>query len=95
MDLFSLKGKSVAVTGASSGFGHHFAGVLADAGATVVLGARRTDKIAGRVDEINESGGKAIGVTLDVRDPESCQAFLETAQQECGQIDDQIPMMHL
>ena len=39
---FDLSGQVVAVTGASSGFGHHFAGVLANAGAKVVLGARRT-----------------------------------------------------
>ena len=64
MDLFSLKGKNIAITGASSGFGHHFAGVLADAGARVILGARRTDKISDRVIEINENGGQAMGIPL-------------------------------
>ena len=87
MNLFSLEGKTVAVTGASSGFGHHFAGVLADAGATVVLGARRMDKIADRVSEINDGGGSARGVTLDVRDPASCQAFLEEAKAISGHVD--------
>ena len=78
VELFDLTGKNIAVTGASSGFGHHFAGVLAAAGASVVLGARRTEKIAERVDEINEAGGggKAAGLELDVNIPESCQAFL-------------------
>ena len=53
MELFSLKGKTVAITGASSGFGHHFAGVLAKSGASLILGARRLDKIQDRVNEIN------------------------------------------
>lgn len=87
MDQFSLQGKVVAVTGASSGFGHHFAGVLAVAGASVVLGARRTDKISARVDEINASGGKAIGVALDVTDPEACRQFLEAAESAFGPVD--------
>ena len=47
-EIFSLSGKTVLVTGASSGFGYHFAGVLAEAGARVVLGARRVDKIQAR-----------------------------------------------
>ena len=53
MELFRLDGKTVAITGASSGFGHHFAGVLANAGANVVLGARRREKLDARVAEIN------------------------------------------
>lgn len=87
MNLFSLKGKNIAVTGASSGFGHHFAGVLADAGASVVLGARRTDKIQARVDEINQQGGHAIGVPLDVNDGDSCANFLDNAVAETGRLD--------
>ena len=87
MDLFSLKGKNVAITGASSGFGHHFAGVLAEAGARVVLGARRTDKVAARVDEINGNSGEAIGITLDVTDPDSCTAFLSQSEEAFGPID--------
>ena len=87
MDIFSLEGKSVAITGASSGFGHHFAGVLASAGAKLVLGARRTEKIQARVDEINASGGSARGITLDVRDPDSCADFLDKAQAAWGSVD--------
>ena len=55
----NLENKTIAITGASSGFGHHFAGVLAGAGARVVLGARRVDKLEGRVAEIQASGGQA------------------------------------
>ena len=87
MDLFSLKGKNIAITGASSGFGHHFAGVLADAGARVVLGARRTDKISDRVAEINENGGQAMGIPLDVTDPDSCAGFLSKAEETHGSVD--------
>lgn len=87
MDLFSLKGKNIAITGASSGFGHHFAGVLAGAGANVILGARRTDKIADRVSEINESGGQALGIPLDVTVPDSCADFLLQAEDAFGPVD--------
>ena len=87
MELFSLEGKTVAITGASSGFGHHFAGVLANAGASLILGARRLDKIQDRVRDINGSGSAALGVALDVRDPDSCESFLSTAQKEYGKID--------
>jgi NAD(P)-dependent dehydrogenase (short-subunit alcohol dehydrogenase family) len=87
VDLFSLKGKNIAITGASSGFGHHFAGVLADAGARVILGARRTDKISDRVAEINENGGQAMGIPLDVTDPDSCAGFLSKAEETHGSVD--------
>ncbi len=87
MDLFSLKGKNVAITGASSGFGHHFAGILSKAGANVLLGARRIDKIDQRVSEIKKAGGQAIALPLDVRDSDSCQNFLVQGQQTLGSID--------
>ena len=87
MDRFSMAGKNVAITGASSGFGHHFAGVLAEAGANVILGARRTEKVAARVDEINNAGGKALGLELDVRDADSAANFLAAAEEAFGPID--------
>ena len=87
MDLFSLSGKNVAITGASSGFGHHFAGVLTGAGASVALGARRADKIAARVGQIQDAGGQAVGLSLDVRDLESCERFLADAESAFGPVD--------
>jgi NAD(P)-dependent dehydrogenase (short-subunit alcohol dehydrogenase family) len=87
LDQFSLQGKNIVVTGASSGFGHHFAGVLANAGATVVLGARRVDKIQARVDEINGAGGRTLGIALDVNDAASSAAFLDGAEEAFGPID--------
>ena len=87
LDRFSLNGKTIAVTGASSGFGHHFAGVLAAAGARVVLGARRTDKIDARVNELKTSGAEALGVALDVCDRQSMAGFLDAAWDTFGSLD--------
>jgi len=87
LDRFRLDGKTVAVTGASSGFGHHFAGVLASAGANVVLGARRVDKIEARVDELKQGGTRALGLALDVCDGDSLAAFLDAAWDEFGSLD--------
>jgi NAD(P)-dependent dehydrogenase (short-subunit alcohol dehydrogenase family) len=66
-----MTGKVALVTGASDGLGRHFAQTLAGAGATVVLGARRADKLADAVAEILERGGSAIPVTIDVTDEAS------------------------
>ena len=60
MQTFRLNGKHVVISGASSGFGSHFAGVLAGAGARVVLGARRTEKVEARVAELRDAGGEAL-----------------------------------
>lgn len=87
MQSFRLDGKHVVITGASSGFGSHFAGVLADAGARVVLGARRVEKVQDRVDEIRAAGGEAAGARLDVRDAASIREFLDSAENEFGPID--------
>ncbi len=87
-ELFSLQGKTVAVTGASSGFGHHFAGVLAAAGANVVLGARRADRVAARVEALNaERPGSAVGCRLDVLSPDSIRDFLISGEQAFGRVD--------
>ena len=84
---FDLAGQVVAITGASSGFGHHFAGVLASAGAKVVLGARRTEKLNARVEEITSKGGEAIAATLDVREKDSVASFLDAAFNKYGRLD--------
>jgi NADP-dependent 3-hydroxy acid dehydrogenase YdfG len=59
MDIFSLKGKVAALSGASTGIGRHMAGTLAAAGAKVVLGARSVTKLEERVAEIRAAGGEA------------------------------------
>lgn len=77
---WSLNGRTALVTGASSGLGRHFAGVLAAAGASVVLAARRTDRLRDACAEIEAAGGTATAIALDVTDPESvAAAFAEFA----------------
>ena len=84
---FDLTDKVIAITGASSGFGHHFAGVLAKHGATVILGARREEKLTERVAEITASGGKAHAARLDVRESDSIKAFIDLAFNDFGRLD--------
>ncbi|MCA0891798.1 SDR family oxidoreductase [Qipengyuania flava] len=79
--------KIVLITGASSGIGEATARVLADAGMTVVLGARRTDRLEAIKGEIEADGGKALVRQLDVTNRENMQAFAQYALDECGRID--------
>ncbi|HVT77443.1 MAG TPA: glucose 1-dehydrogenase [Acidimicrobiales bacterium] len=65
MDLFSLEGKTAIVTGASSGIGVQMAHALHDAGATVVLAARRADRIKALADELERSLPLACDVAVD------------------------------
>ena len=82
-DIFSLNGQVALVTGASSGLGRAFAGYLADAGAQVVLGARRADKCAEAAAEIGDS---AMAVALDVTDADSIEAALDAAEKAFGPV---------
>ncbi len=86
LEPFSLEGKVAMVTGASSGFGEHFAQVLAKAGAKVVLGARRTEKLKAVTDAINADGGQAVAVTMDVTDSASITAAFDEAEKAFGLI---------
>ena len=61
-----LSGKTAMVTGASSGFGAHFARVLASSGAHVIVAARRMAPLEELVHDIHESGGHASAIQLDV-----------------------------
>jgi len=61
LNPFRLDDKNIVITGASSGFGRHFAGVLCEAGTNVVLGARREEKIQARVDEIHATEKRPLG----------------------------------
>lgn len=81
-----LEDRSILITGASSGIGAHFARVCSRAGAHVVVGARRVDRLAALVDEIVADGGKATAIELDVADEASVAAGFERAETEAGPI---------
>ncbi len=81
---FLLEGRVALVTGASSGFGRHFAPVLAHAGAKVVLAARRTDLIEQEARRIRDDGGEALAVTMDVTDSASIAAALDEIEAQFG-----------
>ena len=86
-DLFSLDGKVAIVTGASSGLGVAFAQGFAEAGADVVLGARRADKLADTAALVEKAGRRAIAVATDVASPEDCQALVDSAMETFGRVD--------
>ena len=80
-ELFSLNGKTVFITGASSGLGQHFARLLVQAGAKVILGARRVDKLLKIVDELKLQGGEATALEIDVTNRESIQRCFDNIAQ--------------
>lgn len=82
-----IKDKIVVVTGASSGLGEATARLLSAQGATVVLGARRADRLKTLVKDIEARGGKAIALETDVTRAEQVKALVDTAVQSCGRID--------
>jgi NAD(P)-dependent dehydrogenase (short-subunit alcohol dehydrogenase family) len=84
---FSLAGKTVLITGASSGIGAHLARVASQAGARVVLGARRVERLQQIADDIREAGGEALAVALDVTDRDSVEAAFDAAQAAFGVVD--------
>jgi len=82
-----IKGKVIAITGASSGIGEATARLLAQRGAHVVLGARRTDRLESLVSAIRADGGSARYRALDVTNREDVEAFVNFAQSEFGKVD--------
>ncbi|MFT4287209.1 SDR family NAD(P)-dependent oxidoreductase [Nocardioides sp.] len=87
LDLFRLDGKVAVVTGASSGLGVAFAQNLAEAGADVVLGARRVDRLRETAASVERTGRRALVVETDVSDPDSCTALVDAAMAEFGRVD--------
>lgn len=87
LDSFRLDGKIVIVTGASSGLGVAFAQAFAEAGADVVLGARRVEKMAGTAALVEAAGRRALTVMTDVAVPEQCQALVDAAMEAFGRVD--------
>ena len=83
----ALNNKVAIITGASSGIGEAAALALADAGAAVVLGARREDKLKALADRINSNGGRAVYRKTDVTSSSDVQALVDLATSEFGGLD--------
>src|SRR6266404_9799 len=87
MEMSNITDKVVIITGASSGIGESTAKLLAEQGAKVVLGARRSNRIDAVVQEISASGGKAIGFATDVTKRAEVEALIQGAVDGFGRVD--------
>ena len=83
----NIAGEIVVITGASSGLGEAAARLLCARGASVVLGARRLDRLRALADELIRSGGKALAMETDVTRREQVQALVDAAVKAYGRID--------
>jgi len=85
--MLNIQDKVIVITGASSGIGEATARLLAERGAKVVLGARRTERLAVIAEEINSAGGHAQFRALDVTDQQDVQRFVDFAVEHYGRVD--------
>jgi NADP-dependent 3-hydroxy acid dehydrogenase YdfG len=85
--MLNVENKVIAITGASSGIGEASAKLLAQNGAKVVLGARRTDRLEKIVEAIQSSGGIAEFKAVDVTDRQDMKAFIHFAKEKFDRID--------
>ena len=83
----AFDGKTIVITGASSGLGEAMAREYSKLGARVVLGARNEQKLAQLVQEICSEGGDAVYLVTDVTKEEDCRRLIERAVEEFGRID--------
>jgi len=83
----SIKDKVIVITGASSGLGECTARHLSALGATLVLGARRADRLNTLVADMEKQGGKAVAVTTDVTQKAQVNALVKTAVDTYGRVD--------
>lgn len=87
LDRFRLGGDVAVVTGAGTGIGRGIALGLADAGAAVVVAARRRPMVDAVADEIRARGGRALAVAVDVTDDAQVQALIDATVAEFGKLD--------
>ena len=87
LDLFRLDGRVVIVTGASSGLGVSFAQAFAEAGADLMLGARRVERLKETAALVEAAGRRASTRKTDVADPEQCQQLVDAAMTQFGRVD--------
>lgn len=105
LDRFRLDGQVAVVTGGGRGIGEGLALGLADAGADVVVAARRTHEIEAVADKVRALGRRALAVTTDVMQIEQVQALAERAARDMGRLtcwvsnaggaDDRVPRTFL
>jgi NAD(P)-dependent dehydrogenase (short-subunit alcohol dehydrogenase family) len=84
---FRLDGRVAVVTGASAGMGVVFARALADAGARVVLAARRVERLEALAKEISDSGREALAVACDVAQEADIEGLVEATLARFGRVD--------
>jgi len=82
-----IEGKVVAITGASSGIGEATALLLAERGAKMVLGARRTDRLEVLVRRIVDMGGEAASLAMDVKKRDDVGGLVTLAREQFGKLD--------
>lgn len=82
-----VRGKTVVVTGASSGIGHAVSMMMARAGAKVILVARGEEKLAESLEEIKAMGGKAWSYSCDISDLDACDQLIDKIVEDHGGID--------
>lgn len=87
LDLFRLDDKVAIITGASSGLGVDSAISLAEAGADIVMAARRVDRLEQASGAVAKTGRPVITVGTDVTRPEDCQDLADMALRELGRVD--------
>jgi NAD(P)-dependent dehydrogenase (short-subunit alcohol dehydrogenase family) len=87
LDRFSLAGRVAIVTGTSSGLGIAVATTLAEAGASVVLAARRADRIGQLQEKLVADGHRALAVETDIADEAACGRLVAAATREFGRLD--------
>jgi NADP-dependent 3-hydroxy acid dehydrogenase YdfG len=85
--MIGVEGKVVVITGASSGLGEAAARLLADEGATVVLGARREDRLRALTEELTRRGDKALAIPTDVSRRDQVRRLVHGAVEAYGRID--------
>lgn len=87
LDKFRMDGRVAVVTGASSGLGVHFARAFAEAGADVVLAARRVEKLADVAELVATTGRAALPVATDIADPAAATRMVQAAMERFGRVD--------